>query len=151
MVIKLSRILLHTSSDFNLFSGAQGFAEYNIITNQPPKGGTCDVTPKTGEELETRFSFSCSGWQDEHEPLNYEMFYSHPRDSKDPSSAENGVLFFYGPSLTKAEFLFPAGKEGDGHIIEVMVTIKDAYGEAVENKLQIKVLFVCLACCCCCC
>lgn len=137
-----------------LFSEAQGFAEYNIITNQPPTGGTCDVTPKTGEELETRFTFSCSGWQDEHEPLTYEMFFSHPSDSnKDPGSSPNGVLFFFGPSLAKAEFSFTAGKEEEDRLIEIVVVIKDAYGESVENKLQIQVFvcffFSCLLCRCC--
>ena len=72
------------------------------------------------------------------------MFYSHPSDSnKDPGSSPNGVLFFFGPSLAKAEFSFTAGKEEDDCLIEIVMVIKDAYGESVENKLQIQV-FVCL-------
>lgn len=126
------------------FSETQGLAEYHVITNQPPKGGQCDVTPKTGKELDTSFTFWCSGWQDEHEPLTYEMFYSHPRDSKDPGSSQNGVLFFFGPSLTKSAFLFPAGNEEDDHFIDILVIIKDAHGESAEDKLQIKVLLLLL-------
>ena len=80
------------------------------------------------------------------------MFYSHPSDSnKDPGSSPNGVLFFFGPSLAKAEFSFTAGKEEDDRLIEIVVIIKDAYGESVENKLQIQVLFFsCFLCRCCC-
>lgn len=71
------------------------------------------------------------------------MFFSHPSDSnKDPGSSPNGVLFFFGPSLAKAEFSFTAGKEEEDRLIEIVVVIKDAYGESVENKLQIQV-FVC--------
>lgn len=120
-------------------SEVQGFAEYSIQTNNPPKDGSCEVKPITGEELKTRFRFSCSGWQDEHEPLTYEMFYSYPRDSKDPSSSQNGVLFFLGPSVESAEILFPAGKEEDRHLIDIVVKIKDAYGEFVQDNLTIKV------------
>lgn len=67
------------------------------------------------------------------------MFYSYPRDSKDPSSSQNGVLFFFGPSVESAEILFPAGKEEDRHLIDIVVKIKDAYGEFVQDNLTIKV------------
>ena len=67
------------------------------------------------------------------------MFYSYPRDSKDPSSFQNGVLFFLGPSVESAEFLFPAGKEEDRHLLDVVVKIKDAYGEFALDNLTIQV------------
>lgn len=67
------------------------------------------------------------------------MFYSYPRDSKDPSSFQNGVLFFLGPSVESAEILFPAGKEEDRHLIDIVVKIKDAYGEFALDNLTIQV------------
>ena len=69
------------------------------------------------------------------------MFYSYPRDSKDLGSSQL-LSAWFGPSLTKAEILFPADREEDGHLIDVMVIIKDAYGESVKNKLQIQVSLV---------
>ena len=69
------------------------------------------------------------------------MSYSQYRHSEDPVSAQNSVLFFHGPSLTKAEFLLPAGAKERGYLIEVMIIIRDAYGEASEIKLPIQVLF----------
>lgn len=123
-----------------LFSASQGLAEYNIVTNIPPNGGSCDVTPKTGEELDTIFTFSCSGWQDEHQPLTYEMFYSHPNKSEeDPVSPLSGVLFFFGPSLESYRAILPMGKEENNYSVNVAVIIKDAYGEYVDKNLRIQV------------
>jgi len=119
---------------------SQGLAEYNIVTNIPPNGGSCDVTPKTGEELDTIFTFSCSGWQDEHQPLTYEMFYSHPNKSEGgPVSPLNGVLFFFGPSLESHRVILPMGKKENDYSVNVAVIIKDAYGEYVDKNLRIQV------------
>ena len=123
-----------------MFSATQGLAEYNIVTNIPPKGGMCDVTPKTGEELDTIFTFSCSGWQDEHQPLTYEMFYSHLNKSEeDPVSSLNGVLFFFGPSLASHRAILPVGKKENNYSVNVVVIIRDAYGEVVGKNLWIQV------------
>lgn len=115
-------------------------AEYNLVTNIPPKGGSCDVTPNTGEELDTIFTFSCSGWQDEHQPLTYEMFYSHPNKSEEyPVSPLNGVLFFFGPSLESHRAILPTGKKENNYSVNVTIVIRDAYGEYVDKKLRIQV------------
>lgn len=115
-------------------------AEYNLVTNIPPKGGSCDVTPKTGEELDTIFTFSCGGWQDEHQPLTYEMFYSHPNKSEEyPVSPLNGVLFFFGPSLESHRAILPTGKKENNYSVNVTIVIRDAYGEYVDKKLRIQV------------
>lgn len=67
------------------------------------------------------------------------MYYSYQGDSKDPSYSQNGALFFLGPSVESAEFLFPAGKEEDRHLIDVVVKIKDVYGEFALDNLTLKV------------
>ena len=105
----------------------------------PPKGGKCYVVPNAGEELDTIFNFSCSGWNDEHQPLNYEMFFSHPTETLEPSSHQNSVLFFFGPSLASHKAIFPVGKKKDDYFINIAVRIRDAYGEFVEEKLRIQV------------
>lgn len=123
-----------------MFLVSQGLAEYNLVTNIPPKGGSCDVTPKTGEELDTIFTFSCSGWQDEHQPLTYEMFYSHPNKSEEyPVSPLNEVLFFFGPSLESHRAILPTGKKENNYSVNVTIVIRDAYGEYVDKKLRIQV------------
>lgn len=123
-----------------MFLVSQGLAEYNLVTNIPPKGGSCDVTPKTGEELDTIFTFSCGGWQDEYQPLTYEMFYSHPNKSEEyPVSPLNGVLFFFGPSLESHRAILPTGKKENNYSVHVTIVIRDAYGEYVDKKLRIQV------------
>ena len=123
-----------------LFLASQGLAEYSIFTNIPPKGGSCDVTPKTGEELDTIFTFWCSGWQDEHQPLTYEMFYSHPNKSEDDQvSPLNGALFFFGPSLESHRAIFPMGNKENNYSVNVAVIIRDAYGEYMDKNLRIQV------------
>ena len=105
----------------------------------PPTGGKCYVTPNAGEELDTIFTFSCSEWQDEHQPLTYEMFFSHPNETLEPSSYQNSVLFFYGPSLVSHKAIFPVGKKNNDYFINIVVRIRDAYGEFVEKLLRIQV------------
>lgn len=51
--------------------GVTGFASYERKANSKPINGTCDVTPKTGHALNTTFKITCSGWQDEDQPLLY--------------------------------------------------------------------------------
>ena len=72
--------------------------------------------------------------------MTYEMFYTQSNNSKDQGSTHNSVLFFHGPSITRAKFSLPAGKKERGHVIEVMVVIKDAYGEASEITIPLQVI-----------
>lgn len=133
----VNKILTHSSF---LIVATQGLVEYNIATNIPPKGGSCDVSPKTGEELDTVFTFSCSGWRDEHQPLTFEMFYSHPNISEeDPVSHVSGELFFFGPSLENHGTILPMGKKENNYFVNVAVIIRDAYGEDVDKTLRIQV------------
>ena len=72
--------------------------------------------------------------------MTYEMFYSQSNISKDLNSVHNRVLFFHGPTITSANFSLPAGEKERGHMIEVIVVIKDAYGEATEIKIPLQVI-----------
>ena len=68
------------------------------------------------------------------------MFFSHPADAKVPGSSQNGELFFFGPSLVHQEKLLPVGKDEDDYVVNVVVLIKDAYGEFSKKALSVKVL-----------
>ena len=70
------------------------------------------------------------------------MFYSHPAESKEPGYSQNGVMFFFGPSLAGHKAMLPAGKQEDDFFINVVVVIKDAYGEFADKVLRIQVLLL---------
>ena len=37
--------------------------------------GSCDVNPKNGSAVVDEFTITCSGWQDDHQPLSY-VYYT---------------------------------------------------------------------------
>ena len=50
-----------------------GFSEYRFKVNKPPYGGACDVEPRSGFSLTSKFKVSCSNWVDEDLPLTYQI------------------------------------------------------------------------------
>ena len=50
-----------------------GFSEYRFKVNKPPYGGACDVEPRSGFSLTSKFRVSCSNWVDEDLPLTYQI------------------------------------------------------------------------------
>ena len=70
------------------------------------------------------------------------MFYSHPGESKEPGSPQNGVLFFFSPSLAGHKAMLPVGKKEDDYLVNVVMVIKDAYGEFTDKMLRIQVLLL---------
>ena len=61
----------------NLNTGATSFATFEISTNGPPAPGTFDVSPATGEELITDFTFSAALWVDDDLPLTYSFWFGN--------------------------------------------------------------------------
>lgn len=68
------------------------------------------------------------------------MFITHPADGKVPGSSRNGELVFFGPSLQGQEVLLPVGKDEARYFINVVVLIKDAFGEFSKITLPVQVL-----------
>ena len=115
-----------------LFTGITGFSDYQRITNDEPRGGTCDVTPTSGEELHTKFSFTCSFWKDEDLPLNYEVFYSRDKDGVSVSAVN-------GPILKNTQVIFPAGREEFNYTLKISISVKDVYGAWTNTIRDIQV------------
>ena len=68
------------------------------------------------------------------------MFITHPAEGKVPGSPRNGELVFFGPSLQGQEVLLPVGKDEARYFINVVVLIKDAFGEFSKITLPVQVL-----------
>lgn len=57
-------------------SGATASSSFTLVTNGAPLPGTFTVSPKTGLELNTAFTFAASSWTDSDTPLSYEFGYA---------------------------------------------------------------------------
>ena len=86
-------------------------------------------------ELETKFVFRCEDWQDEDQPLNYEIYYSYPGQH----ASTDSVLAFSGPLISNVEVVLPAGDKTNDYAWKVIVTVKDAHGTSVNRSLLIQV------------
>jgi len=105
-----------------------------FVVNGAPTSGTCSVDKTTGVAAQDKFSFLCSGWEDEQqEGLRYDIKYVDPT-LKDaiplvPLSRSNVMSELYLPPVTTA-----TAKE-----LEIRIRIIDFYGAAteVEEKLTV--------------
>ena len=97
---------------------------------RPPRGGTCTVNPNIGTAIDTEFTISCSGWQDEYLPLTYQFFYS------------TGGVFqqLSGESWNSAStFNLPAGDPNNENQLQIVATIVNQLGVSSTFKLNVTV------------
>ena len=64
-----------TLASFLPSPGSASALSLTISVNSPPILGNFAISPETGIELSTLFTFSCSQWQDENLPLQYQFSY----------------------------------------------------------------------------
>ena len=50
-----------------------GYSEYRFKVNKPPHSGVCNVAPRSGFSLTTKFQIYCDSWVDEDSPLSYQI------------------------------------------------------------------------------
>ena len=51
-----------------------GVASYELIFNDPPHGGDCEIHPANGTAYQTEFAIQCrKNFEDKDEPLFYEI------------------------------------------------------------------------------
>ncbi|CAH1244449.1 PKD1 [Branchiostoma lanceolatum] len=127
---------------------AAGFSEYTFVTNCPPTGGHCEITPEYGYALETQFQVTCAGWWDEGDFLNYEEANANNYHSKKLKyrfwsrrlgSGQQSLIKFgeepFTPKLT-----LPLGPAAFNHTSEISVQIVDTLGEYAQVNMTIQVV-----------
>ncbi|KAI8498800.1 hypothetical protein Bbelb_232530 [Branchiostoma belcheri] len=127
---------------------AAGFTEYTFVTNCPPTGGHCDITPTFGYALETEFQVTCAGWWDEGDYLNYEEANANNYQSRKLKyrfwtrrlgSGQQSLIKFgeepFTPKLT-----LPLGPAAYNHTLEISVQIVDTLGEYALVNMTIQVV-----------
>lgn len=110
--------------------GYHGFSEYHVISNSPPVGGVCNVSPTSGVTLITEFTFACNNWQDPDLQLQYEFIYLI--DDNIFNVAYKGVK----KSLTTK---LPAGGRKNNFTIDFRVRVADILGAYTEVRTPVQV------------
>ncbi|XP_068716630.1 polycystin-1-like protein 2 [Montipora capricornis] len=106
-------------------------SRYSILTDMPPEGGSCSVSPSEGFVIETQFRINCRGWEDEDSPLLYEFFLG------DPTSGP--MLLFYGWLPYSDGLFLPPGRKDNNYYVELFVNIRDVLGSYNTVTLKVKV------------
>ena len=106
-------------------------AQYSVITDMSPTGGSCVVSPSEGQVIETQFRISCVGWTDEDSPLWYEFYLSHP--------GHGPMLLFYGWMPYSNGLFLPPGTKDNNYNVDLFVKISDVLGSYRIVPLQAKV------------
>lgn len=110
--------------------GAKGLTQRNGLTNTPPKNGDCFAEQEEGEAMETLFTFTCEGWEDEDVPLRYEFVYFNDQGAES--------LFFFGISNV-AQGKLPIGDEKNNFTTRMEVRIIDVFDATAKVTLYLKV------------
>lgn len=112
----------------NLPSGSYGLASHVFEVNAPPRDGTCDVEPRVGHVLTTRYRLGCTGWHDPDGPLKYEIYHVRGKEESPLQYGENAATII----------TLPLG-DGDNYTINITVRISDRLGAASSVRLQLQV------------
>ena len=106
-------------------------AQYSVITDMSPTGGSCVVSPSEGIMIETQFRINCLGWTDEDSPLWYEFFFRH--------HVHGPMLLFYGWMPDSVGLFLPPGSKENNFRVDLFVKISDVLGSYRIIPLQVKV------------
>ena len=95
--------------------------------NAPPSGGTCTVSPKSGDVTVTSFVLSTSGWVDDDLPLMHSFLW-HSANSPQTPSRVNG--FSLSKHFANMRFASPG-------VVTVVGEAKDALGSVLSTDIRI--------------
>ncbi|XP_032086824.1 polycystin-1 [Thamnophis elegans] len=113
----------------DLATGEEGYASIDLFPNQPPFGGSCQLSPANPvQALATKIHFECAGWRDsvgEDPPLVYILMATRCR----PGHCDE-FLVYKGSHPAHAAFL-PPGFRAHGSRLSVSVLVQDQLGATV--------------------
>uniref|UniRef100_A0A670YAW2 Polycystin 1, transient receptor potential channel interacting n=1 Tax=Pseudonaja textilis TaxID=8673 RepID=A0A670YAW2_PSETE len=111
-------------------TGEEGYASIDLFPNQPPFGGSCQLSPASPvQALATKIHYECAGWRDsvgEDPPLVYILMATRCR----PGQCDE-FLVYKGSHPAHAAFLPPGFRE-HGSLVFVSVFVQDQLGATVE-------------------
>ena len=111
-------------------TGPQGLATKEFIVNSPPRDGQCDVTPRVGYVLMTKFTFRCFNWMDPDEPLSYQILFSRQQNDQ--------TILYYGGKAEVVEGL-PLGNSNRNFTLDIEIRVSDRLGATTKIRLSVQV------------
>ncbi|NXH14483.1 PKD1 protein, partial [Bucco capensis] len=122
----------------DLTTGEEGFASIDLLPNQPPVGGSCQLSPRGPlRALMAKVHFECAGWRDTEDtegPLVYILLASRLREGH-----YHEFCVYKGSRAEHSAFL-PPGFQENGFVVSVAVLVQDQLGAtvvAVNRSLEI--------------
>ncbi|XP_070577646.1 polycystin-1-like protein 2 [Ptychodera flava] len=112
-------------------NGGYGKTSWGFITNAPPAGGNCSVSPTSGYAIDTDFSVACENWDDIHTPLRFAV-YSKPKGSSLTS-------LIYAKADTSTTFMLPMGSKSFDYEVDITVEVQDAFGSKASESHTVTV------------
>ncbi|XP_039205638.1 polycystin-1 isoform X2 [Crotalus tigris] len=113
----------------DLATGEEGYASIDLFPNQPPFGGSCQLSPASPvQALATKIHFECAGWRDSvgaDPPLVYILMATRCR-----LGHCDEFLVYKGSHPAHAAFL-PPGFQEHGFLVFVSVLVQDQLGATV--------------------
>ena len=113
-----------------------GFASLTLRPNAPPRGGTCDVSPRQGTTLSTQFTFTCTGWADNDLPLEYRFATSRKKNAL----RRNRTVLYTGFRSQYVANSLPLGDKRNNYTIYAFVSVVDRFGGKTEVKMDKEVV-----------
>jgi hypothetical protein len=101
------------------------------VVNEPPRPGSCAVSPSSGIAAETKFESVCVQWTDEDLPLTYTFGYL---------DAQNRFVALARSSFSnRASFALPSGNPSTNHSLTIVSRVVDKLGAVSEVRQVITV------------
>ncbi|XP_041370581.1 polycystic kidney disease protein 1-like 2 isoform X2 [Gigantopelta aegis] len=108
-----------------------GTAVYKFVTNSPPRGRSCFITPASGRALVTHFTVTCSGYHDPHTPLMYTIYLKQ--------KGLSDTLLYHGYESTIRFITLPEGSEELGFKQTLIVSISDSFETSTDYPISVQV------------
>ncbi|NXX98808.1 PKD1 protein, partial [Centropus bengalensis] len=122
----------------DLTTGEEGFASIDLLPNQPPVGGSCQLSPRGPlKALMTKVHFECAGWHDTEDaegPLVFMLLASRRR------AGHYDEFCVYKGSRAEHSAFLPPGFPESGFLVSVAVLVQDPLGAtvvAVNRSMEI--------------
>ncbi|TRZ16750.1 hypothetical protein HGM15179_010345 [Zosterops borbonicus] len=122
------------------WDGRSTYFRTAFSVNTPPRGGTCNISPRYGVAFLTKFVVSCRGFSDSDLPLTYKVIV--PTETTTVSSVvENtfGTILYLGSQPTTPLSFLPVGERSRKYGLTLYVQVHDSLEAFTQVNLRVRV------------